>query len=51
MERDLRIAMEEEADLSIQHISTKEAVELVRQAKKRSRHIFAEATPHHFTLT
>ncbi len=51
VERDLRIAMEEEADLSIQHISTKEAVELVRQAKKRSRHIFAEATPHHFTLT
>lgn len=51
VERDLRIAMEEEADLSIQHISTKEAVELVRQAKKKSRHIFAEAAPHHFTLT
>ncbi|MCM1268450.1 MAG: dihydroorotase [Bacteroidales bacterium] len=51
VERDLRIALEEEADLSIQHISTKEAVELVRQAKKKSRHIFAEATPHHFTLT
>ena len=51
VERDLRIALEEEADLSIQHISTKEAVELVRQAKKRSRHIYAEATPHHFTLT
>ena len=51
VERDLRIAMEEEADLSIQHISTKEAVELVRQAKKRSSHIYAEATPHHFTLT
>lgn len=51
VERDLRIAMEEEADLSIQHISTKEAVELVRQAKKKSTHIFAEATPHHFTLT
>lgn len=51
VERDLRIAVEEEADLSIQHISTKEAVELVRQAKKKSRHIFAEAAPHHFTLT
>lgn len=51
VERDLRIAMEEEADLSIQHISTKEAVELVRQAKKKSNHIFAEAAPHHFTLT
>ncbi|MBD5505341.1 MAG: dihydroorotase [Lachnospiraceae bacterium] len=51
VERDLRIAMEGEADLSIQHISTKEAVELVRQAKKKNRHIYAEATPHHFTLT
>lgn len=51
VERDLRIALEEEADLSIQHISTKEAVELVRQAKKKSGHIYAEDTPHHFTLT
>lgn len=51
VERDLRIAVEEEADLSIQHISTKEAVELVRRAKKVSGHIFAEAAPHHFTLT
>ncbi|MCM1174952.1 MAG: dihydroorotase [Blautia sp.] len=51
VERDIRIALEEEGDLSIQHISTKEAVELVRQAKKKSGHIFAEAAPHHFTLT
>lgn len=51
VERDIQIALTEEADLSIQHISTKEAVELVRQAKKQSSHIFAEATPHHFTLT
>lgn len=51
VERDLRIALEEGADLSIQHISTREAVELVRQAKKKSGHIYAEATPHHFALT
>lgn len=51
VERDLRIAVEEEADLSIQHISTREAVELVRKAKKKSSHIYAEAAPHHFTLT
>lgn len=51
VERDLKIALTEEADLSIQHISTKEAVELVRQAKKKSSHIYAEAAPHHFTLT
>lgn len=51
VERDLKIALTEEGDLSIQHISTKEAVELVRQAKKQSSHIYAEAAPHHFTLT
>lgn len=51
VERDIQIALTQEADMSIQHISTKEAVELVRQAKKQSSHIFAEATPHHFTLT
>ncbi len=51
VERDLKIAVTEEADLSIQHISTREAVELVRQAKRLSSHIYAEATPHHFTFT
>lgn len=51
VERDLKIAVTEESDLSIQHISTKEAVELVRQAKRQNCHIYAEATPHHFTLT
>ena len=51
VERDIEIALRESADMSIQHISTKEAVELVRQAKSKSSHIFAEATPHHFTLT
>ncbi len=49
--RDLALAEGTGADISIQHISTKEAVELVRQAKKRNPHIHAEATPHHFTLT
>lgn len=53
VKRDLEAALSlsPEADLSIQHISTKEAVELVRKAKKKSSHIHAEATPHHFTLT
>ncbi len=35
----------------IQHISTKEGVELVRSAKKDGLNIHAEATPHHFSLT
>ena len=51
VERDLQIALETGACINIQHISTKEAVELVRQAKKKGSHIHAEATPHHFTLT
>ena len=49
--RDLELAEGTGADVSIQHISTKEAVELVRQAKKMNPHVHAEATPHHFTLT
>ncbi|MCM1118465.1 MAG: dihydroorotase [bacterium] len=51
VERDLQIALETGACIDIQHISSREAVELVRQAKKKGRNIHAEATPHHFTLT
>ena len=51
VERDVRLALEYETDISIQHISSEEAVELVRRAKKKSPHVFAEVTPHHFTLT
>ena len=38
-------------DIVIQHISTAEGVELVRQARMTNPHIHAEATPHHFSLT
>ena len=53
IERDLQLALETGAILNIQHISTKEGVELVRKAKNdpRGKNIHAEATPHHFTLT
>ena len=37
--------------LVIQHISTREGVAMVRDAKERGLNIHAEATPHHFTLT
>lgn len=50
-ERDLKLALETGACINIQHISSKEAVELVRQAKKQGENVHAEATPHHFTLT
>lgn len=56
VKRDLQIALETGAILNVQHISTKEAVELVRQAKAKAKengnnNIHAEATPHHFSLT
>lgn len=49
--RDVRLAAETGATINIQHISTKEAVMLVREAKKAGHAIHAEATPHHIALT
>lgn len=51
IERDIRLAGETGAEIDIQHISTKEGVALVREARKRHPNIHAEATPHHFSLT
>lgn len=48
--RDLELALKTGAILNVQHISTKEGVELVRQAKRKGANIHAEATPHHFSL-
>lgn len=52
IKRDLEVALKTGAILNVQHISSKEGVELVRQAKLRSEkgNIHAEATPHHFSL-
>lgn len=49
--RDVEIAVRTGGRLVIQHISTAEGVELVRQAQKHNPLIQAEATPHHFSLT
>lgn len=51
VQRDLEMAIKTNCICNIQHISTKEAVELVRVAKTKGGNIYAEATPHHFTLT
>lgn len=53
IQRDLEAALRTGVILNIQHISTKEGVALVRQAKQKSQTgaIHAEATPHHFSLT
>ena len=54
--RDLELALSTGAAFDVQHISAKESVALVREAKKRAKemgmdNIHAEATPHHFSLT
>lgn len=49
--RDCMLALHTGASVCIQHISSKNSVELVRTAKKMGADIHAEATPHHFTLT
>ncbi len=51
VKRDIAIAEETGASITVQHISTKEAVELIRKARQKNKNIHAEATPHHFTLT
>ena len=47
----MRLARETGAAIVIQHISAKESVELVRRAKQSGVRVYAEATPHHFSLT
>ena len=49
--RDTELAVKTMAPLCIQHISTAEGVEIVRQARRQNPRIHAEATPHHFSLT
>lgn len=49
--RDVMLALHTGASVCIQHISSKNSVELVRMAKKLGADVHAEATPHHFTLT
>lgn len=61
IDRDIQLAQEllksEQAtgekmcpDIVIQHISSAEGVDLVRQARKVNKKMHAEACPHHFTL-
>lgn len=49
--RDGMIALDTGATVCIQHISSGRSVELVRLMKKFGADLWAEATPHHFTLT
>lgn len=49
--RDVMLALETGAKVDIQHISSGNAVELVRFGKRLGAKVYAEVTPHHFTLT
>lgn len=49
--RDAVLALNTGASLCIQHISSKNSVDIVRSFQKMGADIHAEATPHHFTLT
>jgi dihydroorotase len=48
--RDIALARETESHIHVAHISTAEAMDAVRQAKKAGIRATAEVTPHHFTL-
>jgi dihydroorotase len=49
--RDITLAELTGAALHIAHLSTKEGVELIRNAKKKGVRVTAEVTPHHLILT
>ena len=49
--RDILLAEYADAHIHIAHISTKNAVDFVRQAKKHGIKVTAEATPQHLTMT
>ena len=50
IKRDIQIAKENKLKLYFQHISTKEGVEIIRNAKKEGLEIQSEVTPHHLFL-
>lgn len=49
--RDIRLAELTGARVHILHLSSRGAVDLIRQARRRGVRVTGEATPHHFTLT
>lgn len=48
--RDIILAKNTGAKLHLCHVSTKGAIDLIRDAKSRGQKVSAEITPHHFTL-
>ena len=50
VERDIALARATKGHVHVAHLSTSEALEAVRKAKKAKLRVTAEVTPHHFTL-
>ncbi len=48
--RDLALAQETGAAVHIAHVSTRESLDLVREARRRGAHVTCEVTPHHMAL-
>lgn len=51
VKRDCELAVKTGAKVDIQHISSGVAVDYVEEAKEKGANVYAEASPHHFTLT
>ena len=51
VERDIALARETRGHVHVAHLSTREALLAVRNAKKSKLRVTAEVTPHHLTLT
>lgn len=49
--RDIELAQLTGSRVHIAHVSTKESIELIRQAKKKKTDVTCETCPHYFTLT
>jgi dihydroorotase len=49
--RDIRLCRETGCPIHIQHVSTREAAALIREARKAGLPVTGEATPHHLALT
>ncbi len=50
VDRDIELARTTKGHVHVAHLSTREALEAVRAAKKANLQVTAEVTPHHFTL-
>ncbi len=50
VERDIALARATNGHLHVAHLSTQEALQTVRAAKRQKLRVTAEVTPHHFTL-